>query len=104
VSVRRSTVVLVGVLALLAAHELLLALAAHTRVAHALLGAGNGPPPVGPAVLAIALVAARLAAIVLVPGAALAALSSLVAHVVERLAVRGQRSADSERRGPTADG
>jgi hypothetical protein len=104
VSVRRSTVVLGGGLVLLALHELVLAIAAHARVAHALLGAGNGPPPVGPAALAIALVVIRLAAIVLLPGAVLAALASLVAHVAERSAIRGQRSAGSERREPTADG
>jgi hypothetical protein len=80
-TVRRSLVVLAVAGALLAAHEVLLSLAARAHVAHALLGAGNAAPPVGPAALALALVVVRLLAIVVVPGAALAALSSLVAHV-----------------------
>lgn len=81
----------------------LVRLMAHGHVAHVLLGAGSSAPPIGPALLAIALVIARLAAIVIAPGALLAALASLVAHVVVGpeagdgggAAVEGQRGAGS---------
>jgi hypothetical protein len=69
----------------LAAGVLLLHLAlvramAHGHVAHVLLGSGNAAPPLGAALLAIALVITRCAAIVLAPGVVLAALASLVAR------------------------
>lgn len=80
-SARRALVLLAGALGALGAHELLLAFAARAHVAHALLAAGNGPPPIGAAALAFALVVVRLLAIVLVPGLVLASLASLFAHV-----------------------
>lgn len=69
-------------LALVLLHELLLRFAAHERIAHVLLGAGNGPPPVGPALVAAVLVLARVLAIVAAPGLVLAALVEVAAFVL----------------------
>ncbi|HEY8077754.1 MAG TPA: hypothetical protein VIF62_26695 [Labilithrix sp.] len=80
-SLRRAIVLLVLAAVVLGAHEILLAVASHAHVAHALLSAGNGPPPAGPAALALALVVVRVIAILLVPGAVLAALAAIVAHL-----------------------
>ncbi len=77
---RALTVIAVSIGAILI-DLVLVRLMAHGHVAHVLLGAGSSAPPIGPALLAIALVIARLAAIVIAPGALLAALASLVAHV-----------------------
>jgi hypothetical protein len=80
-SARGSMILLAICAVLVVVHEALLALASHEHVAHQLLGAGNGAPPIGAAVLALSLLVVRLVAIVLVPGAILASLASLFAHV-----------------------
>jgi hypothetical protein len=82
VSARRALFVLGAAALVLVAHEVLVRAMAHGHVAHVLLGAGNTDPPIGAAILAVLLVVTRLSAIVLVPGAILAALASLFAHVV----------------------
>jgi hypothetical protein len=78
---RRALAALFASLAALATHALLVPVTAERHVAHALLAAGNGPPPVGAALVALALVVVRLLALLVVPGALLAALTSLTAHV-----------------------
>jgi hypothetical protein len=90
VSARRAFWVLALAAVVLLVHAVLVAAAAHGHVAHALLGAGNATPPAGPAAIAIALVVVRVLAIVVVPGAVLAALSALVAHVAVGPAGRGR--------------
>jgi hypothetical protein len=80
---RRHALVVLGlVLVALLAHEALVRAMAHGHVAHVLLGSGNASPPLGAAAMAVSLVAVRLLAIVVAPGAVLAALVSLVAHRV----------------------
>ena len=79
---RRAVVVIALSLVTLLVHVVLVRLMAHGHVAHVLLGAGNAAPPIGAALLAISLVLVRLAAVVLVPGALLAAAASLLAHVL----------------------
>ena len=78
-SPRRALVVLAASLVTLFGHLVLVRLMAHGHVAHVLLGSGNGAPPIGAALLAVALL--RFAAVVLVPGAILAALASLLAEL-----------------------
>ncbi len=80
-SLRRSIGVLVVSVLVALVHLILVQAMAEGHVAHVLLGAGNGAPPLGAALLALALVVARLAVVVVVPGAALAALASILAHV-----------------------
>lgn len=81
-SKRRSVVLLVLSAIVLVAHEIVLVVASEAHVAHQLLGAGNnGSPPIGAAALAVALLVLRLVAIVLVPGAVLASLASVFAHI-----------------------
>jgi uncharacterized membrane protein YgcG len=82
VSVRRATTVAVLAIAVCIAHVLLVRAMAHGHVAHVLLGSGNAPPPIGAAVLAMALVVVRFGAVVVSPGALLASAASLVAHAV----------------------
>ena len=72
--------VIAGSLGVLLLHVVLVRAMAQGHVAHVLLGSGNAAPPLGAALLAISLVLVRLAAVVLVPGALLAALVSLVAQ------------------------
>jgi len=72
---------------------------AHGHVAHVLLGAGSSAPPIGPALLAIALVVARFAAVVIAPGALLASAASLLAHVL--IGPKGG-SGDRDQRGAAA--
>jgi hypothetical protein len=79
---RGAIVVALVALAVLVLHAFLVRAMAHGHVAHVLLGSGNAAPPLGAALLAVSLVVARVAAVVLVPGALLASLASLVAHVV----------------------
>lgn len=80
---RRSSLRLVFVaLVFVVLHALLVRWMAHGHVAHVLLGAGNAAPPLGAALLAVALVVVRVVAVVVVPGALLAALASLIAHVL----------------------
>jgi hypothetical protein len=82
VSLRRAFIVSVTALVTIVVHLVLVRAMAHGHVAHVLLGSGNAAPPLGAAVLAISLVVARIGAIVLAPGALLAALVSVAAHVV----------------------
>ena len=81
---RRAVMVLLVSLGLALVHPFLVRTMAEGHVAHVLLGAGNAAPPIGSALLAVLLVVVRLGAIVLAPGAALAALTSLVAHTLGR--------------------
>jgi hypothetical protein len=74
--------VLLVALAVVVVHVLLVRAMAHGHVAHVLLGSGNAAPPVGAALLAVSLVVIRLLAVVVAPGALLAALASLVAHAL----------------------
>jgi hypothetical protein len=79
---RRALIVLGVVVTVLLCHELLLRISAHGHVAHVLLAAGNGPPPIGAAMVAVALVVVRFLAVVVAPGAALACVASLAAHEI----------------------
>ena len=79
---RRALLVLLAALATCAIHLGLVRAMAHGHVAHVLLGSGNAAPPVGAALLALSLVLVRFAALVLAPGALLAAAASLLAHAV----------------------
>ncbi len=79
-TLRRSVTVLVVSAALALIHLLLVRAMAEGHVAHVLLGAGNGVPPIGAALLAVVLVIVRFLAVVVAPGAALAALASIAAH------------------------
>ena len=79
---RRAIIVLALAIATMLIHALLVRLMAHGHVAHVLLGSGNAAPPVGAALLALALVVVRFAAIVVGPGAVLASVTSLVAHAL----------------------
>jgi len=79
---RRAVVVASLALVTLLLHVVLVRAMAHGHVAHVLLGSGNAAPPIGAALLAVALVLVRFAAIVLAPGALLASAVSLLAHAV----------------------
>jgi hypothetical protein len=79
---RRAIVVAVLALLTLGLHAILVRSMAHGHVAHVLLGAGNGAPPLGAALLAVSLVLVRFGAVVVSPGALLAAAASLLAHVL----------------------
>ena len=81
-SKRRALIVIAAAMAAVLLDLILVRVMAHGHVAHVLLGAGSSAPPIGPALLAIALVLARFGAVVIAPGALLAAAASLVAHVV----------------------
>lgn len=100
---RRAASVLALALATLVLHVVLVRAMAHGHVAHVLLGAGNAAPPIGAALLAVALVLVRFAAIVLAPGALLASTVSLLAHAV--MGPPGShRSGGAGRRGPPSRG
>ena len=76
-------IALVAVSAILVVvHAVLVRAMAHGHVAHVLLGSGNGSPPVGAALLAIALVLVRLVTILGVPGLLFAAAADVVAFVL----------------------
>ena len=79
---RRAMIVAALALGVTLVHLGLVRAMAHGHVAHLLLGAGNAVPPIGAALLAIALVMARFAAVVIAPGALMASGVSLLAHVV----------------------
>lgn len=79
---RRAIVVAALALVTLALHVVLVRAMAHGHVAHVLLGSGNASPPIGPAALAISLVVVRFCAVVVSPGALLAAAASLLAHAI----------------------
>jgi hypothetical protein len=79
---RRAIVVAALALATLGLHAVLVRAMAHGHIAHVLLGSGNAAPPLGAAVLAASLVLVRVGAVVIVPGALLAAAASLLAHVL----------------------
>lgn len=98
---RRPVVLTVLSVVFLIAHHVLVRAMAHGHVAHALLGAGNAPPPAGAATLAIALVAVRLVTVMLVPGFLLAAAAEIVAYLL----VGPKRAADldDETAEPVAD-
>lgn len=81
-SKRRALQVIVLAFAAVLLDVVLVRAMAHGHVAHVLLGAGSSAPPIGPALLAIALVVARFAAVVIAPGALLASGASLLAHVI----------------------
>lgn len=66
----------------LVTHYFLLRTMAHHHIAHVLLGAGNAPPPLGAAVLAIALVIVRFISVILVPGLMLAAAAEVIAYLL----------------------
>jgi hypothetical protein len=106
VSRRRAIVVAAVALATTLLHLVLVRAMAHGHVAHVLLGSGNAAPPVGAALLAVSLVLARFAAIVIAPGALLAAAASLVAHAVmgppgsRRESRQRQRVEESEKAAP----
>lgn len=89
-TLRRSVIVLVGSAVLALLHVVLVRAMAEGHVAHVLLGAGNGAPPLGAALLAILLVVVRFLTIVVVPGAALAAVASIAAHLFVGPARRGE--------------
>lgn len=76
----RSIAIVVASIAVLVLHEALLRAMAHGHVAHVLLGAGSSSPPLGAAMLAVALVVVRLLAVVAVPGALLTAAVGFAAH------------------------
>ncbi|MBS2012327.1 MAG: hypothetical protein JST00_05550 [Deltaproteobacteria bacterium] len=76
---RRSIAVIASAAGLALLHLALLRAMAEGHVAHVLLGAGNAAPPLGAAALAVALVVVRFLAIVVAPGATLAALATLMA-------------------------
>ena len=79
----RRAVALVSVAVLFVVlHAVLLRLAAQSQVAHVLLGAGNGPPPLAAALIAVALVIVRIGAIVVAPGLVLAAACEALAFAV----------------------
>jgi hypothetical protein len=82
--VSRRRAVIVGLLAIatMLLHALLVRIMAHGHIAHVLLGSGNQTPPIGAALLAIALVVGRFAAVVVGPGVLLASLTSIVAHAL----------------------
>jgi hypothetical protein len=81
VSVPRGSVAgLVAVGAVIVTHAVVVRAAAEGEVAHALLGAGNAPPPLGAAAIAVSVVVLRLLAIVVVPGAIAALVARLAAH------------------------
>jgi hypothetical protein len=82
VRVRRAIVVALVALVTLVVHLVLVRSMAHGHVAHVLLGSGNAAPPLGAAILAITLVVVRALAVLVVPGALLASLASVVAHVL----------------------
>jgi hypothetical protein len=79
---RRAMVVALLALLTLGLQAILVRSMAHGHVAHVLLGAGNASPPLGAAVLAVSLVLVRFGAVVVSPGALLAAAASLLADVV----------------------
>jgi hypothetical protein len=79
---RRAIVVAVLALLTLGLDVVLVRAMAHGHVAHVLLGSGNAAPPLGAAALAISLVVVRVAAVVIVPGALLAATASMLAHAL----------------------
>jgi hypothetical protein len=79
---RRAMVVAALALVTLVLHLVLVRAMAHGHIAHVLLGAGNAAPPLGAAALAVTLVVVRFGAVVVAPGALLAAAVSLVAHVL----------------------
>jgi hypothetical protein len=79
---RRAIVVAALAFVTLALHVVLVRAMAHGHVAHVLLGSGNSSPPIGPAALAISLVVVRVCAVVVSPGALLAAAASLLAHAI----------------------
>lgn len=79
---RRAIVVAVLALLTVGLHAILVRSMAHGHVAHVLLGSGNAAPPLGAALLAVSLVLVRFGAVVVSPGALLAAGASLLAHVL----------------------
>lgn len=81
---RTARVALVVSAVLLVVHPLLVRAMAHGHVAHALLGAGHRMPPASSVLLVVALLVARLLAIVVVPGLVLAAVTSLVADSMRK--------------------
>lgn len=93
---RRALMGLALVVAVLLCHELLLRISAHGHVAHVLLAACNGPPPVGAAMIAMALVVVRFLAVVVAPGAALACVASLAAHDLGARSPRPSEDAQRE--------
>jgi len=97
---RRAIVVAVLALVTLALHVVLVRAMAHGHVAHVLLGSGNATPPLGAAVLAVSLVLVRFGAVVVAPGALLAAAASLLAHVL----VGPPRGSSGPRAGSQRDG
>lgn len=80
---RRRAIVVAGLaLATIVLHLVLVRAMAHGHIAHVLLGSGNAAPPLGAALLAVSLVVVRFVAIVVTPGALLAAGASLLAHTL----------------------
>jgi len=88
---RKSIGILVASILILLLDEALVRAMAHGHVAHVLLGAGSGTPPLGAALLALALVVVRVLAVVAVPGALLMSAVGFAAHYF----VGGGGSADS---------
>lgn len=75
-------IVAVLAVAVILIHVLFVRLMAHGHVAHVLLGSANHAPPIGAALLAVALLVARFLSVVIAPGALLASATSLAAHVL----------------------
>ncbi len=79
---KRPIVLVLVSLVLVIVHAILVRAMAHGHVAHVLLGSGNAPPPIGAALLAIALVLVRLITLLGVPGLLFAAAADVVAYVL----------------------
>lgn len=79
---RRAAILVSVAIAFVVVHAVSIRVAAHTHVAHVLLGAGNGPPPFAAALVAVTLVVARIGAIVIAPGLVLAAACEALAFAV----------------------
>jgi len=79
---RRPLVLVALSIALVLLHAVLVRVMAQGDVAHVLLGAGNGMPPIGAAIVAALFVVVRVVAVVVVPGVILASIAELLAHVV----------------------
>ena len=79
---KRPIVLVLFSVILIVAHAVLVRAMAHGHVAHVLLGSGNASPPIGAALLAIALVLVRLITILGVPGLLFAAVADVLAYVL----------------------
>jgi hypothetical protein len=79
---KRPIVLAVVAVSLVVVQAILVRIMAHGHIAHALLGAGNGGPQIGAAVLAAMLVIVRFFAILVAPGLLFAAAADVLAYVL----------------------